>query len=208
MRRSEKLVTSDRVTRSDLKKVTMPTQSCGRQASDIVTKSDEEKVTNDQRQETGNEREATGYSPEDENPKLDFGYKKWGIRGGCLYNWKGKRILIIDNDELNCRLLSIFFKSTLVSIDVLFDPLKIKGYEHVVGKYDLVLMEIYLCGTDGIRLLELLRWLEPDLPVIVQSVLTMPDHKRRCFDIGCAEYYTKPLDMLGLMEVVGKGLER
>ena len=131
-----------------------------------------------------------------------YGYKKWGISGGCKYEWPDKKILIIDNDELNCQMLSIFLKSTRVIIDYIFDPLKIRKYNHIVGSYDLIIMEIYLCGSDGMELLENIIKTDPKVPVIVHSVLSMPYNKESCYNAGCAAYFTKPAPIWKMMEVM------
>jgi|GEM_PF-2596545 len=131
-----------------------------------------------------------------------YSYRKWGIKGGCKYNWKGKKILIIDTNELNCRMLSIFLKSTQVNMELLYDTTKIKEYCCFLGEFDLILLEVYLIGLNGYNILKKIRLIYPETPIIVQTVLALPEHEKVCYKLGCNEFVTKPINYQRLMEII------
>ncbi len=64
--------------------------------------------------------------------------------------------------------------------------------EMPVADYDLVLLDLGLPGTHGLRVLEALRRTHPEVPVIVLTARDDLDTKVRGLDAGAADYVTKP----------------
>lgn len=64
--------------------------------------------------------------------------------------------------------------------------------ETPVADYDLVLLDLGLPGTHGLRVLEALRRMHPDVPVIVLTARDDLETKVRGLDAGAADYVTKP----------------
>ena len=73
---------------------------------------------------------------------------------------------------------------------------------------DLVLTDLNMPGKDGLALLDGLKAINPDVPVIVMTafgtVSTAVDAMKR----GAADYLTKPIDLDELEVLVGRTLER
>ena len=118
-----------------------------------------------------------------------------------------KRILIVEDNELNMKLLN--------------DVLEAYGYEIVKTgrgaavlelarqhKPDLVLMDIQLPDVSG---LEAVRQLKGDpqtrvIPVIAVTAFAMAGDERRALDSGCDGYIAKPIILRDFLATVEKFL--
>lgn len=72
---------------------------------------------------------------------------------------------------------------------------------------DLLLLDLMLPGTDGMRVLERLRTFS-DMPVIVLTVRDSKDDKLGALDAGADDYVTKPFDIDELLARVRAALRR
>lgn len=66
-------------------------------------------------------------------------------------------------------------------------------------RYDLVLLDLLLPGLDGFTFLERIYDLRPDQEVLVLSALSDVESKVRCFELGAADYVTKPFVLAELV---------
>jgi two-component system cell cycle response regulator DivK len=105
-----------------------------------------------------------------------------------------KRIMIVEDHELNMRLMN--------------DLLEAHGYDIIKtgdgeaaydlareGAPDLILMDIQLPGASG---LEVARWLKDDartrhIPIIAVTAFAMRGDERRALESGCDAYIAKPI---------------
>ena len=84
--------------------------------------------------------------------------------------------------------------------------LELEGYEVLVAhdaenavelfsveKPHLVISDIMLPGVDGFMLISILKKLS-DVPIIIITALVGLEHKRRGFEVGAADYLTKPFE--------------
>lgn len=117
------------------------------------------------------------------------------------------RVLIVDADTATSRFVALhlskrnFDVSTAVSGD---EALRLfRAVNPTV-----VLMDIALPGMDGLEVLERLRQIEPDVPVIVSSSLRDPDLTFRASKAGADDYLSKPYDLKDLDQRLSRILER
>ena len=59
-------------------------------------------------------------------------------------------------------------------------------------RYDLVLLDLLLPGTDGLAVLETTMAKRPTQEVVVLSALSDSESKVKCFELGATDYVTKP----------------
>jgi DNA-binding response OmpR family regulator len=64
--------------------------------------------------------------------------------------------------------------------------------------YELVVLDLLMEGMDGVTVLERAMKVRPHLPVLVLSALSDVDSKVRCFQLGAADYMTKPFALAEL----------
>jgi putative two-component system response regulator len=106
-----------------------------------------------------------------------------------------KRILVIEDDELNMKLVKALLHESDYQIfceSSADDGIEVAKRE----KPDLILMDIQLPRIDGINATRILKS-EPgvhDIPIIAMSAHAMEQDIRNTLDSGCVDYITKPID--------------
>jgi CheY-like chemotaxis protein len=128
---------------------------------------------------------------------------------------KVTHILYADDDEDD----HIFFREA-------FHALNVKGYE-IVSVYDgaellnflrrkadhsnarhvaidLLILDLNMPIIDGFGILKELKSNPklPKIPVYILSVSDKEDEMKRCKELGCAEFYTKPVNFSKLQQVI------
>ncbi|RQS02352.1 response regulator, partial [Burkholderia sp. Bp8998] len=78
---------------------------------------------------------------------------------------------------------------------------------HRRHRYDLILLDLQMPGTDGFQVMESLKSLEADsyLPVIV--ITAQPVHKLRALQAGAKDFISKPFDLAEVLMRVRNMLE-
>lgn len=109
----------------------------------------------------------------------------------------GARILIVDDQEANVRLLErILERGQLGSVGGTTDPRRV---EELCAEHppDLILLDLHMPHLDGFALLERLgslREREGFLPILVLTADADPSARRRALDLGATDFVTKPFD--------------
>jgi len=124
-----------------------------------------------------------------------------------------KKILLIDDEPLTHENFTRMFEGTKFGLDLAIDS--IDGLEKIKkNEYDLILLDIIMpdlknrqSKTSGIELLNVIRELRPNLPVIMISVLTHVDNALQALELGAVDYIAKDtMTSKGLLEKVEKAL--
>jgi len=111
-----------------------------------------------------------------------------------------RTIMIAEDDEISFKFLELLLtRKTKVNIiwaingQVAVDFCKM--YPHI----DLVLMDIQLPILDGVEAIRQIKKFKPNLPIIVQTANAFNEEWERCFNAGCDDYITKPVNLMDLM---------
>ena len=103
-------------------------------------------------------------------------------------------IMVVDDEEFNWLLL----KCSLSDIPAQFLWARVaqEAIDIVASgrKIDLVLMDIKMPFKDGYTATREIKSIDDSIPVIAQTAYANEDEKQRCFDAGCTEYVSKPID--------------
>jgi len=75
------------------------------------------------------------------------------------------------------------------------------------GDGDLVLTDVKMPGMDGVTLLDRIRGLDPDVPVILMTAYADLDMTINALRMGAYDFIIKPFDSEYLLSAVGKGLK-
>lgn len=126
---------------------------------------------------------------------------KLQYNSGTYFNWENRTIVLFDNDELNRRILSLYFRKTACRLVVETENVKVL---HVVNHYrpDVVLIELSFSYQDNIELIRKVRQTNDQILIIVQTFRENEEIKKACFNAGCNYFFTKPLDFIKLMSVL------
>ena len=116
------------------------------------------------------------------------------------------KILLADDNPVNCRLAMLMLEKAGHQIDVVNDGAL--AVEALVGKaYDLVLMDVQMPGVDGLEATRRIRALPGErarVPVIAVTADAMAGDEQRCLAAGMDDYVTKPIDRARLLVKVAQ----
>ena len=109
------------------------------------------------------------------------------------YEWKGKTILIVEDDLSS----SFFLKEILhdTEADLLFASDGRQAIETVEANpaIDIVLMDIQLPVLNGYDATREIKKKHPFLPVIAQTAYAFKSDREKCMAAGCSDYIAKPI---------------
>jgi PAS domain S-box-containing protein len=108
------------------------------------------------------------------------------------YNWHDKKILVVEDDDLNYAFLEAVISQTNATI------IRAENGHEALSKCkettpDIILLDIRLPEMDGFEFTRQLRKSGITIPVIAQTAYAMSGDKHKCLDAGCNDYIAKPL---------------
>ena len=116
-------------------------------------------------------------------------------------------ILVVDDEEPQRRVLAGFLRKAGYEVEAVGSPDEALAVV-AARTVDLVLTDLRMPGKTGIELLEAVRGLNPEIPVVVMTaygtVASAVDAMKR----GAADYLGKPVDLDELEVLVARTLER
>jgi CheY-like chemotaxis protein len=128
-------------------------------------------------------------------------------------NAKSVTLLVVDDDEGHRELIRRNLKRSgfanpvvgMSSGDEALDYIFSRGrYAHREESEPMLLLDINMPGTSGV---EVLRQIKNDsvkkkIPVIMLTTTDDPREVKRCYELGCSIYVTKPVDPTEFIEAV------
>ena len=119
----------------------------------------------------------------------------------------GDRILIVDDNATNLKLVAYLMKAHGYVVDTALDAES--AIEAIrVHRPDVILMDIQLPGIDGLELTRRLKG-EPethDIVIIAVTAYAMKGDQAKALEAGCDDYITKPIDTRSLPETIARHL--
>ncbi len=108
-------------------------------------------------------------------------------------NWGSKTILVAEDTESNYFFIEAFLERTKVNLLWAKD-----GNEAVEmfkeNNVNLILMDIMMPEKDGYDTTREIKQLNPEVPIIAQTALALPDDEEKCYDAGCDYVLVKPIN--------------
>ena len=119
----------------------------------------------------------------------------------------GHRILIVDDDENVCRSLRLVFGEKGYQTETAGTGRE--AIEKAQGRFfNLALLDIKLPDMEGVELLTPLKGMYPDIALIVISGHASLETAVRALNDGASGYIIKPLNMDGVLAIVGQAMEK
>jgi two-component system, cell cycle response regulator DivK len=121
----------------------------------------------------------------------------------------GERILIVDDNATNLKLVAYLMKANGYTVDTALDAesaiVAIRNHHP-----DVILMDIQLPGIDGLELTRRLK-ADPatrDIVIVAVTAYAMKGDQAKALAAGCDDYITKPIDTRTLPETIARHLAR
>src|ERR1041385_5698450 len=116
------------------------------------------------------------------------------------------KVLVIDDDEMNCSLLRAIFRSENVEIVAAHDGPS--GLQRVAeDSPDLIFLDLNLPGMGGLEVLEKVKAARPQLPVIMLTGDGEVRSAVRATKLGAFDYLTKPVDHEEIVLLARRAIE-
>ncbi len=115
------------------------------------------------------------------------------------YNWKGKLILIVEDDDVNYKFIETLLLENNAKI------LRAKNGNQAIelcksiNKIDLILMDIKMPEMDGYEATREIRNLNKTIPIIAQTAFASDENRQKCLEAGCNDQISKPIDIEELL---------
>ena len=108
-----------------------------------------------------------------------------------IVNLSDKRILVVEDDEMNFIYLSQIFKLTKGNVT------RSKNGKSALetaqeGKFDIILMDIQLPDISGNEVIRKIREFDTETPIIAQTASRTPDETDIPMQAGCNDILIKP----------------
>jgi len=121
----------------------------------------------------------------------------------------GERILIVDDNATNLKLVAYLMKANGFTVDTALDAesASVAIRQH---RPDVILMDIQLPGIDGLELTRRLK-ADPatrDIVIVAVTAYAMKGDQAKALAAGCDDYITKPIDTRALPETIARHLAR
>jgi CheY-like chemotaxis protein len=121
----------------------------------------------------------------------------------------GERILIVDDNATNLKLVAYLMKANGYTVETALDAesaLDAIGVNHP----DVILMDIQLPGIDGLELTRRLK-ADPrtrDIVIVAVTAYAMKGDQAKALAAGCDDYITKPIDTRTLPDTIARHLAK
>ena len=139
----------------------------------------------------------------------DYTYRNIESSNECDIDFKGKRILLAEDNELNAEITTTILSKMGFEVKVVEDGILCVNeiQRQPANTYDLILMDIQMPNMDGYKATHCIRHLsqfeKANIPIIAMSANAFEEDKKKAFDAKMNDYITKPIDFQK-MEVVLK----
>ena len=118
-----------------------------------------------------------------------------------MYDYSGKRVLLVEDNDLNRELALAILEETGMQIDCAEDGIEAVNMinEAPEDQYDLVLMDIQMPRMDGYTATREIRTLsnnrKANIPIVAMTANAFDEDRRRAFECGMNGHIVKPIDM-------------
>lgn len=127
-------------------------------------------------------------------------------------DYTGKRILLVEDNELNREIAGMLLEEMGIRTEEAFDGKdaveKVSGAKE--GYYDLIFMDIQMPGMDGYEATRAIRTMEREdvrkLPIVAMTANAFDEDVRSALRSGMDDHLSKPIDMEALKHILHKYL--
>ena len=119
-----------------------------------------------------------------------------------IYNWSDKKILLVEDEGMNMKLLTVILKRTGAELICAYSGKEVRQLYDRIDTFSIVLLDVRLPDSNGWDLAKEIKALCPKLPVIAQTAYAMSSDREKSLMSGCDDYISKPIkkdQLLGMM---------
>ncbi|MDR0567730.1 MAG: response regulator [Spirochaetaceae bacterium] len=122
-------------------------------------------------------------------------------------NFKGRRVLVVDDIEINREILISLLEPTLLDIDSAATGAEaVALYRKYPDRYDLIFMDVQMPEMDGFEATRLIRGISAVIPIIAMTANVFREDIEQCLAAGMNDHVGKPIDVKDVLEKLKKYL--
>jgi len=118
------------------------------------------------------------------------------------YSWKGKRLLIVEDESANMEFLMIILRNTGAETVGVTSGAELRKHYNSLHLFDLVLLDVRLPDANGWELASEIKAVRLDIPVIAQTAFAMSGDRRKSEEASCDNYISKPIAKHALLKML------
>jgi len=124
---------------------------------------------------------------------------------GAEYSLKGKRILIVEDIEINREIAISLLEPTGIEIDCAEDGMEaVRMFEEAPEKYDLIFMDIQMPVLNGVDATKAIRALgipkAKEIPIVAMTAAVFREDIENCLEAGMNDHIGKPVIIDEMMD--------
>jgi len=119
-------------------------------------------------------------------------------------NWKGKVILLVEDDEVSLEFLKELLEPYKVKLICTYDGQSAIDACKSNSDVELILMDVQLPVLNGNDAMKEIKKIRPNLPIIAQTAFAMSGDKERYLKDGFDNYISKPINLNELISLISK----
>ena len=133
-------------------------------------------------------------------------FREQEIEENAEYNFKGKQLLLVDDDERNLYSLSMILKDAGLNVILARSGQEALAKIEKDPSIDIILLDIMMPIMDGYQVMENLKRQNSHLPIIALTAKAMIGDKEKCLSAGASQYLSKPVDVKDLLYAIAAEL--
>ena len=128
----------------------------------------------------------------------------------ATHDYSGKRVLLVEDNELNREIAVTILGETGMQIDTANDGIEAVNIIHRAPEdcYDLILMDIQMPRMDGYTATREIRTLKnnkkANIPIVAMTANAFDEDRHKAFETGMNGHIVKPIDMNSIAETLDK----
>jgi two-component system cell cycle response regulator DivK len=122
------------------------------------------------------------------------------------FNFIGKTILIVDDEELSRFFFEKALKKSRANLFFVNNGVEAVDMVKENSEIDVILMDIRLPLMDGLQATVKIKEMYPELPIIIQTAYAMDSTRIEAMESGCDDFITKPIKIEVLLAILRKHL--
>lgn len=129
------------------------------------------------------------------------------------YDYRGKHVLLVEDNEMNREIATAILEETGMSIDWARDGIEAVNRinEAPEDQYDLVLMDIQMPRMDGYTATREIRTLannkKANIPIVAMTANAFEEDRKKAFETGMNGHIVKPISIEAIVKVIDEFMQ-
>ena len=129
------------------------------------------------------------------------------IQEDKIYDFRGKRILLAEDVDINREIVYSLLEDTYITIDSAVNGKEaVEIYCGNADSYDLILMDIQMPEMDGYEATRQIRKYAKNVPIIAMTANAFREDVERCLEAGMNDHLAKPIEVDKLLDTLERYL--